>query len=107
MSPDPHEPQRRRSRQSRYLRAVERREAQARADQRFYRVIFGLISACVLVVLAVAAVFYSGALGEGGDSAIGDAPAQTAFLGLTALEWGGLAVVAVIGVFMWRRISRR
>lgn len=105
--PDPTgQTQRRRTRQSRYLRAMERREAQERADKRFYRVIFGLISACVLVVLAAAAMFTSGVLGgDGGQGA--DVPTRATFAGLSALEWGGLVVVAVIGVFMWRRITRR
>ena len=97
---------RRRNRPSRYVRAQERREAQARADQRFYRAIFGVISLCVLVVLAAAAMMSSGAF-SADDGGGGTVPMRATFAGLSLIEWAGLLVVAVIGVFMWRRIIRK
>ena len=104
--PNPPQPQRRRrDRASRYQRAMERREAQARADQRFYRVVFGLISFCVLIVLAIAALASNGAFR--GQDAGGGAPRPASAMTFGTVEAVGLLVVAVIGVFMWRRISRR
>jgi hypothetical protein len=37
----------------------------------------------------------------------GESLSKDVFLGLTVLELGGLAIVAVIAVFMWRRITKR
>ena len=104
--PDPRaEPARRRKRVSRYQRAMERREAQARADQRFYRVVFGLVSFCVLVVLAVAALASNGAFSAGGAASGEARPVPSLQFG--AVEAVGLVVVALIGLVMWRRINRR
>ncbi len=98
---------RRRNRPSRYIRAQERRDAQKRADQRFYNVIFSLVGVCVLVVLGLAALASNGALqGETSSSEAPDVARQT-FIGLTLIEWVGLLVVAIIGIFMWRRLTRR
>ncbi|MGB6231423.1 MAG: hypothetical protein WBF53_15015 [Litorimonas sp.] len=96
---------RNRNRVSRYTRAQERREAQRRADQRFYNSIFGVIGACVLVVLGLAMIGSSGMTPDIGG--VGGELTRTTFLGLTGLQIGGLVVVAIIGVFMWRRIKRR
>ncbi|GLQ23262.1 hypothetical protein GCM10007853_11360 [Algimonas ampicilliniresistens] len=94
-----------RNRVSRYQRAQERRESQRRADQRFYNGIFGIIGACVLVVLGLAMIASSGNAPE--ISGTGETLVRTTFLGLTALEIGGLVVVAIIAFIMWRRIKRR
>ena len=94
-------------RQSRYIRAQERRDAQRRADQRFYNAIFGVIGACVMVVLGLA--MFGTIQGDGSGEAAADRPevVVSTFLGLTGLQWAGMAVVAVIAFFMWRRISKR
>jgi hypothetical protein len=102
-APDGH----RRKRASRYVRAQERRDAQKRADQRFYNVIFGLVSLCVLVVLGLAALAMRGEFQGGTDSVDTPDVSRETFIGLSVTEWVGLVVVAVIGLFMWRRISRR
>lgn len=94
-----------RNRVSRYQRAQQRREAQRRADQRFYNGIFAVIGACVLVVLGLAMIASSGNAPEIG-STTRDLN-QTTFLGLTGLEIGGMVLIAIIGFFMWRRIKRR
>ena len=97
----------RRKRASRYVRAQERRDAQKRADQRFYNVIFGLVSVCVLVVLGLAAIASNGAF-QGGEGRVDTADvSRETFIGLSVTEWIGLVLVAVIGLFMWRRISSR
>lgn len=103
-TPKPSRPQRK---LSRYQKAQERRDAQRRADQRFYNGIFGIIGACVLVVLGLAMIASSGnsPVLETNDSA--DALVRDTFLGMTALEWGGLAIVAVIGLIMWRRFRKK
>ncbi|MEM7729902.1 MAG: hypothetical protein AAF311_11610 [Pseudomonadota bacterium] len=93
-----------RNRVSRYQRAQERRAAQRRADQRFYNGIFGVIGACVLVVLGLAMIASSGQAPAIGG---GESLTRATFLGLTVLELGGLVVVAVIGIIMWRRIRRK
>ncbi|MGB3455038.1 MAG: hypothetical protein WBG08_04755 [Litorimonas sp.] len=93
-----------RQRQSRYQRAQERREAQRRADQRFYNGIFGVIGACVLVVLGLAMIASSGQAPTVGT---GETLTRTTVLGFTVLELGGLVLVTIIGVIMWRRIRRR
>ena len=96
---------RQRTRPSRYQRAQERREAQRRADQRFYNGIFGVIGACVLVVLGLAMIASSGeapVVGAGSEGLV-----QETFLGLTALEIGGLVVVLILGILMWRRITKK
>jgi hypothetical protein len=93
-----------RNRISRYQRSQERRMAQKKADQRFYNAIFGIIGACVLVVLGLAMVASSGNAPQVGG---GESLSKDVFLGLTVLELGGLAIVAVIAVFMWRRITKR
>lgn len=93
-----------RHRGSRYQRAQERRLAQKKADQRFYNGIFGVIGACILVVLGLAMIASSGNAPQidGGESLV-----RETFLGLTLLEIGGLVLVAIIGFFMWRRITKR
>lgn len=93
-----------RTRVSRYQRAQERRQAQKRADQRFYNAIFGVIGACVLVVLGLAMIASSGNAPtvQGAETLT-----QTTFMGLTMLELGGLFLVLVIALFMWRRITKR
>lgn len=95
-----------RARPSRYLRAQQRREAQRRADQRFYNGIFGIIGACVLVVLGLAMIASSGQTPQI-STGPNDALMKTTFLGLTGLEWGGLLLVVLVGLFMWRRIKRK
>lgn len=102
-SPIPSEPRKRRA--SRYQRAQERREAQRRADQRFYNGIFGVIGACVLVVLGLAMIASSGRAPQVSSEA--EKLTQTTFLGLTGLEIAGLIIVGIIGLFMWRRITKR
>ncbi len=89
------------------MRAQERRDAQRRADQRFYNAIFSVIGACVMVVLGLA--MFGTLQGDGSGETSADQPEVvfSTFLGLTAIQWGGLAVVAVIAIFMWRRISKR
>ncbi|MEL6687005.1 MAG: hypothetical protein AAFP97_05235 [Pseudomonadota bacterium] len=98
-----------RNRVSRYQRIQQRREAQRRADQRFYNGIFGVIGACVLVVLGLAMIASSGeapqlSANSGGNP---ESLTQQTFLGLTGLEIVGLIVVLIIGVFMWRRITKK
>ena len=97
--------QRNRNRTSRYQRAQQRREAQKRADQRFYNGIFGVIGACVLVVLGLAMIASSGEAPQLGSDP--DSFMQQTFLGLTGLEIAGLIVVLIIAVLMWRRITRK
>ncbi|WP_371398523.1 hypothetical protein AB6B39_09085 [Algimonas porphyrae] len=101
--PTQHQPRKRRT--SRYQRAQDRRKSQRRADQRFYNSIFGVIGACVLVVLGLAMIASSG----NAPTISGNAEnlTQRTFLRLTGLEIGGLIVVGIIGVFMWRRIKKR
>lgn len=94
-----------RNRVSRYHRAQERRAAQRRADQRFYNSIFGVIGACVLVVLGLAMIASSGNSPQIGGA--GEELVRETFLGLTVLEIGGLVIVLIIGIIMWRRIKRR
>ena len=96
---------RNRNRISRYQRAQERREAQKRADQRFYNSIFGVIGACVLVVLGLAMIASSGNAPEIGGA--GQSLSEETALRLTGIEIIGLIIVAIIGFFMWRRIKRR
>lgn len=93
------------NRASRYQRAQERREAQRRADQRFYNGIFGVIGACVLVVLGLAMVASSGEAPQVASNP--DSVMQQTFMGLTGLEIAGLILVVVIGLFMWRRITKK
>lgn len=93
-----------RNRVSRYQRAQDRRIAQKKADQRFYNAIFGVTGACVLVVLGLAMIASSGNAPQVGG---GETLSREVFLGLTVLEMGGLGVVAVIAIFMWRRITKR
>ncbi|MGJ8559670.1 MAG: hypothetical protein ACSHX3_05500 [Litorimonas sp.] len=93
-----------RHRGSRYQRAQDRRIAQKKADQRFYNSIFGIIGACVLVVLGLAMIASSGNAPQVGG---GETLSQNVFLGLTVLEIGGLVIVAIIAFFMWRRITKR
>lgn len=93
-----------RNRISRYQRSHERRIAQQKADQRFYNAIFGVIGACVLVVLGLAMIASSGNAPQVGG---GETLFRDIFFGLTVLELGGLAIVAVIAIFMWRRITKR
>ena len=95
----------RRRRPSRYLRAQERRDAQKAADQKFYRVIFGLASFGVMIVLAVIALAYSMGSGVGGSDF--EMPARETVFGLTVLEWIAMVVIAVAAFFMWRRINKR
>jgi len=102
--PKPTPKPRSRNRGNRYQRAQERRIAQKKADQRFYNGIFGIISACVLVVLGLAMIASSGNVPQIGG---GEAISQNTFLGLTLLEIGGLVIVAIIGFVMWRRITKR
>ena len=104
---NPQDMPRRKPRQSRYVRAQERRDAQKRADQRFYNAIFGVITLCVLIVIGLAALATSGSLTADSGSEATDTLVRQTFLGLTAIEWGGLAVVAIIALFMWRRITRK
>ena len=96
----------RRNRASRYVRAQERRDAQKRADQRFYNAIFGVASVGVMIVLLLAALASNGAFNAGEGRGI-DAPVRSTFIGLTLIEWIGLGIVGVIGVFMWLRIRKR
>lgn len=96
---------RNRNRVSRYHRAQERRDAQKRADQRFYNAIFGVIGACILVVLGLALIASTGNAPEIGGAS--GALTQETTLGLTGIEIIGLLIVAIIGFFMWRRIKRR
>lgn len=93
-----------RPRGTRYQRAQERRIAQKKADQRFYNAIFGIIGACVLVVLGLAMIASSGNSPQIGG---GETLSRDVFLGLTVLEIGGLIIVAIIAFFMWRRITKR
>lgn len=93
-----------RNRVSRYQRAQERRFAQKKADQNFYNAIFGVIGACILVVLGLAMISISGNAPQVGG---GEILSREVFLGLSVLEIGGLGVVAVIAIFMWRRITKR
>lgn len=104
--PRPKPPQRSRNRVSRYQRSIERRDAQRRADQRFYNGIFSVIGACVLVVLGLAMIASSGNAPSVGGAGVEEL-VRTTFLGLTLIEWAGLLIVAVIGIFMWRRITKR
>ena len=97
----------RKKRISRYQRVQDRRDAQRRSDQRFYNVIFSIIGACVLVVLGLAMIASSGNMASVGESLGADQIGQSTFLGLTMLEWGGMAIVAIIAFFMWRRITKR
>ncbi|WP_298912808.1 hypothetical protein [uncultured Algimonas sp.] len=94
-----------RRRASRYQRAQERRQAQRRADQRFYNLIFGVVGACVLVVLGLAMIASSGQSPT--VSAGTQMMAEDIVFGLSGIEIAGLAVVTVIAVFLWRRISKR
>ena len=94
-------------RKSRYIRAQERREAQIRADQRFYRLIFGVITACALVVLGLAAIgTMPGGPVTGGSGEAAEI-VRARFLGLSAIEWGALLIAAIAALFMWRRLSRK
>lgn len=93
-----------RHRGNRYQRAQERRMAQKKADQRFYNSIFSIIGVCVLVVLGLAMLATSG---DAPQISGGEALTRDTFLGLTMLELGGLVVVTIIGVIMWRRITKR
>lgn len=77
---------------------------QKKADQRFYNAIFGVIGACVLVVLGLAMIASSGNAPQVGG---GETLSRDIFFGLTILELGGLVLVAVIAFFMWRRITKR
>jgi hypothetical protein len=96
-----------RNRPSRYQRAQERRDAQRRADRRFYNAIFGVIGACVLVVLGLAMIASSGNAPSVSGGGSGEVLTRTTFLGMTALELGGLVLVAIIAAFMWRRFGRK
>lgn len=93
-----------RQRGTRYQRAQDRRIAQKKADQRFYNAIFGIIGACVLVVLGLAMIASSGNSPQIGG---GESLSRDLFFGLTVLEAGGLVLVAIIAFFMWRRITKR
>lgn len=93
-----------RQRGTRYQRAQDRRIAQKKADQRFYNAIFGIIGACVLVVLSLAMIASSGNSPQIGG---GESLSRDLFFGLTVLEAGGLVLVAIIAFFMWRRITKR
>lgn len=108
MTQDPRTEARKSRKISRYQRIQERRAEQRKADQKFYNTIFTVVGVCVLVVLGLAMLASSSDFEAGGTN---QTPAQilelTRFLGLTALEWGGLIVVGIIGIFMWRRISKR
>lgn len=92
---------------SRYQRAQERRAAQKRADQKFYNTIFSVVGVCVLVVLGLAMLATSGEIQGGSTGSGAQELGMSRFLGLTALEWGGLALIGVIAVIMWRRITKR
>jgi Na+/proline symporter len=102
--PTPTDKPRARHRGNPYQRAQERRIAQKKADARFYNGIFGIISACVLVVLGLAMIASSGNVPQIGG---GETLTQNTFLGMTMLEIGGLVVVAIIAFIMWRRITKR
>lgn len=78
--------------------------AQKKADQRFYNAIFGVIGACVLVVLGLAMIAMSDNAPQIGG---GEMLSNDVFLGLTVLDIGGLFIIAIIAFFMWRRITKR
>lgn len=104
MSDAPKSPQRRAARQSRYVKAQIRRDAQKQSDARFYKGMFSLMGVIVMVALVVAALAMNG----GNVDVSGMSSWTTPWLGpLTKLEAAGLLIVAVIGAIMYRRMSKR
>lgn len=90
-------------RPSRYAAAQERRNAAKARDNRFYAAIFSLVTVVVLFALVIAAVMVNGASID--TRGLGDVAAPWV-LGLSKLEVGGLGIVALIGVGMWRKITK-
>ncbi|WP_409433855.1 hypothetical protein ACJ3XI_04935 [Litorimonas sp. RW-G-Af-16] len=105
-APSAEDGSRRMRRSSRYNRVQERRAAQKAADNRFYKVIFGLITLMVLVTLLLAAIAMNGS--GGGVDLSGLAGWTSPWLGpLSKMEAVGLIIVGIIAILMYRRIRQK